>query len=381
VSAVSARAERVAELEVYRRHVVERADPHGRQRVRDPRALLGHPRHAVRPLVRHAELVDAGRPDFDEAVQHRGHQHLAATMGLQEEGALEELGIRRQLCALPERGTPRALYLPAHLLRQPEERALLERVGGDLGLVHERCRAAGLGGRGQEHAHHLLLGKYGENRDEIREALVKGRLVGARGIEIALAQGVDQGMRGLVHHDVVREAGVDRVAAGAGEIAEDQALGHGVIEGIGVQHPMRRDLELVGAEGPAHAPAERELEAGQRLHDERVHVLGMEPEVVDDLRLAPGPFRRLVGEAVGQVVGAVEAPRGGIVVHHLHAVPDGPGDEILRGHCDLCHEDGSLGAVLSNTGILRDDREVALGGQRGDGIHRALGFLHGVLRP
>ena len=39
------------------------------------------------------------------------------------------------------------------------------------------------------------------------------------------------------------------------------------------------------------------------------------------------------------------------------------------------------GAVLSNTGILRDDREVALGGQRGDGIHRALGFLHGVLRP
>ena len=79
-----------------------------------------------------------------------------------------------------------------------------------------------LGGRGQEHAHHLGLGEDRQQRDDVGEALVKRRLVRVGRIEVALAQRVDQRVRRLVHDDVVREARVDRDAATAGEVAEDQ---------------------------------------------------------------------------------------------------------------------------------------------------------------
>ena len=81
------------------------------------------------------------------------------------------------------------------------------------------------------------------------------------------------------------------------EIAEHQPFHFGTVEGVGVDHAVRRDLELMRLERPGDAPAERELEARQRLHHERVGVLRVEPEVAQDARIAVAPRLRLLGRS------------------------------------------------------------------------------------
>ena len=54
------------------------------------------------------------------------------------------------------------------------------------------------------------------------------------------------------------------------------------VEGVGVGEGVRRDLELVAAEPPADAPPERELEARERPHDDRVDVLGVKLGILEN---------------------------------------------------------------------------------------------------
>lgn len=61
---------------------------------------------------------------------------------------------------------------------------------------------------------------------------------GPRGVEVALAEGVDECMGRLMDDDVVREAGVDRLAALAGEVTEDETLELVPVERVGIEHPV-----------------------------------------------------------------------------------------------------------------------------------------------
>ncbi len=159
-------------------------------------------------------------------------------------------------------------------------------------------------------------------------------------------------MRRLVHDDVVRQAGVDAVAARAVEPAEDEAFVRAGVEGIGVEHAVRRHLDLVAVERPADAPAQRELEARQRLHHQRVDVLRVEARIVEQPPVPFPPRIRLV-PLVGQLVRAVVVAAAAVVVDHLQAVADRAGQQVFRRDVQLRHQDA---AAAHEARILRDDR-------------------------
>ena len=83
------RAEVVAELQVDRRGVVERADGHGQQVVGGVRALLDDPPAVELPPRISPSAFEPLRPDLDEGVHHRRHQDLAAAVRLLELVVLE----------------------------------------------------------------------------------------------------------------------------------------------------------------------------------------------------------------------------------------------------------------------------------------------------
>ena len=132
-------------------------------------------------------------------------------------------------------------------------------------------------------------------------------LVGPGQLREARAQAVEQSVGGLVGDDVVREAseGTGRVAV---EIAEEEALILLRVESVGLAEGMGSDVQLMAAEAPGDPAAERELEASQSAHDDRVDVLGMEVGACEQTRLIGvvlflGQARERIGElAVDQIV-------------------------------------------------------------------------------
>jgi hypothetical protein len=166
----------------------------------------------------------------------------------------------------------------------------------------------------------------------------------------------EQRVRGFVDDDVLRQAGVDAVARGAGEISENQAFDFRVVERVRVRHAVRRDLQLVALETarrPGNPPAQREFETRERLHDERVDVLRVEAHVLQDPGFALRPLGGFLVVDPREVVRAVEHLARAVVVDDLDAITDGAWRELFGRHVDLRHED--VLAVL-HAGVLRDHR-------------------------
>jgi hypothetical protein len=136
------------------------------------------------------------------------------------------------------------------------------------------------------------------------------------------------------------------------EITEDQSLRVRRVERVRVKHPMGCDLELMRPKRPPDAAAHRVLEARERLHDQTINVLRMEPVVSDDSRPPVRPGTRLVFEAPRQLVGAMERALGGVEVDDLNPVADRSRLDDLPGNSDFGHEDVAL--LVLDAGILCD---------------------------
>ena len=129
---------------------------------------------------------------------------------------------------------------------------------------------------------------------------MKGRHVDIGRLGEELAGAVDDRMRGFVRNDVVGEAGeyclprqiASRLSAAGAEIAEQNGVRLGTIEGIRLTHGVRVNIETArGIPGrrrqhaasvgpsPGNAPAERVLETLQRLAGDRVDHLLVEARI------------------------------------------------------------------------------------------------------
>ena len=296
----------VREFQVDGRHVVESADPHRQQHLGNHFAVLGHSAYREPPLARNPKLGDAISPRMDEGVHDRRDEDFSAAMRFEVFLLFEQMRVGHELRAVAKRVPSRALHLLAHLPRQSEQGAVPERLRGQILAVDQRRRRLDSPLLKEELLEKLVLREYREQGDDIGESFVERRLVGTGRVEIPGTKRIDEGVRGLVHHDIVREARVDRGAALAGEITEDQSFLLGSIEGVRVQHPVRSDFELMSPERPSDTPTERELEPGQRLHDERVHVLRVEAIVLHDPWIASLPGGWFFGGVSRQVVSAVK---------------------------------------------------------------------------
>jgi hypothetical protein len=138
-----------------------------------------------------------------------------------------------------------------------------------------------------------------KQRNEVGESLVKGLHVRIARLGEARMNAVEQGVRDLVRHDVVRQAGEHRVArrivgvlAEHGKIAEQQRLLVGTVIGVLIAQRMRIDpqpadeltLPLAGralagrdaARRPQRDATERPLELADRGHRDGVDHLLME---------------------------------------------------------------------------------------------------------
>ena len=223
-----------------------------------------------------------------------------------------------------------------------------------------------------------------EQGDDVGKGLVKGQHVRVGRLHEVLVEAVEQRMRGLVGHHVVRQAGEDHAA---GELAGGSVLrGRKVTEQQGTLVPavvrighaqgVRVDPEPlhelvrrwnapvpfipVGPEGLA---AEGALEAVDGRHDHRVDHLLVELRVPLGGREA---VLRQDGRPI-QVHGCIEARAGRVVVHHLDVFADRTGRQQLPRHLvgDLAHEGGlELGGQAGVEGVAA---QQATGGGRGLG--------------
>jgi hypothetical protein len=135
-----------------------------------------------------------------------------------------------------------------------------------------------------------------EERGEVGEALVERRDVDVGLLEKAAADAIDDRVRGLVNHDVVREAGEDRLAGDVAprifvvraEIAEEDSVRVGAVKGVRRAEGMGKEVErrdvagapASGATGlalhpaPVDVPPQRGLEVLDGLGGHRIdHLL------------------------------------------------------------------------------------------------------------
>jgi hypothetical protein len=78
-----------------------------------------------------------------------------------------------------------------------------------------------------------------------------------------------------------REAGIDALTAGAGEITEEYRAIVAGIKCIRIGEGVWGDVKLMSIRAPGHAPPERELELRQRTHSDHVDVLGVESGIFE----------------------------------------------------------------------------------------------------
>ena len=242
----------------------------------------------------------------------------------------------------------------AHLLGQREERGLPETrgrelLGGDF---------AGALPAAQQPRHHFAQGENREQRDDIRDAFVKSRLVRRRRVGVSAAEAVHERVRRLVRHHIVRQATEDEpIRRRVHEVAEKQPLILLRVVSIGVRSRVRGDLELMPAEAPAYPPPESKLEPPEHTHDNRIDVLLVKARVREQLRVARGG-ERVFHDAVPFLVfeRLPERVRRSVEIHDLHAIAPRAGLERLGGDF-YPRADDPARAVLC-AGVLCDNRQL-----------------------
>ena len=252
------------------------------------------------------EVVGSPRIDGEIGVEHRRHQHRAAIVRF--DLGLDVVGVR----ARPERAAQRRPHSGrlAELLREPDERIRggylrLDRrrtgtlVDLHLGIELQIEQPAARLAQGIEK--HVPVREVGEQRRQIGESLVERRNVDIGGLHEIFTDAVDDRMRRFVGDDVVRQTGENglagQIAPGIGaaglEITEHDAVDTGIVEGIGLAHRMRKQIEAAGCGGPllrrdvgrmrdfppVNAPAQRRLESLQGLAGDRIDHLLMEARI------------------------------------------------------------------------------------------------------
>ena len=144
------------------------------------------------------------------------------------------------------------------------------------------------------------------------------RLVREPGLEEPAAEPVENGVRRLVGHHVVREAGVDgrTVRRTLRHVAEQQRPVLPGVVGIPLGESVRHQVELVAGEGPRDSAAQRGLERRQGACRHGVDLLGVE-RAIRAQRLVVG-----LGEGVavrGQQGRIGVRPRGHVEVDDVEA--------------------------------------------------------------
>ena len=269
-------------------------------------------------------------------------------MGLEELGPVEHARVGLQLDRPAQCVHPRGAGFGRHVLSEPEQHRLPQLLGGDGAAGNHPVLLVAVAIANHERLEHLAECEHGEQRDDVGEALVERGLVGRRRSHEPAAQAVEQRVRGLVHHDVVREGQEDGLVVAA-VVAEDEGLRFARVERVHLLERVGEDLELVGAGVPGHAAPERVLEASERAHDEGVDVPGVKPGVAQDLRVV-GRIRDVVH--VRRVRGRVHRSRGRVVVDDLNPVAGRPAAEVLPGDLDGGRQDRS---VALDAGVLGQD--------------------------
>ena len=264
----------------------------------DPRAFLDD--DAAIPLAAgdRADLREPLQPDVEERIHHRGDQQLAARVLLLIFRHVHVVLAGRELDRAAQRLAAHGRELGAHLLRQAEQHRLravprASRYLAAMSLPSPRAL------RSSSAPDHIGQRKHRQQRHDVGEALVERRLVGRRRLQIAPAQAVEDRVRRLVRDDVVRQAGVDRLAARPREVTEEYSPVVPGIERVGVREGVRGDVNLVAVRAPWNAPAEREFELRQRSHDDRIDVLRVELWIVEQPLVVAfrSPFRLLHSRA------------------------------------------------------------------------------------
>ena len=248
------RAQVVAEGDVDRRAVVERADAHLEDVLRRVRRLVGEPVDQVGmqlPGGQDAGAVgrdpqqigDAALVDRQEGVEDGGDEDRAAIVRLGQVRVVVRIGLARLplaglLVDLADRVAERAALAGrlAELLRELAQEVLAREVAAR---------------RGDLVAQHVGEGEVLEERDEVRERLVEGEHVGIARLVEAAVHAVEQRVRHLVRDDVVGEAGEDgeRRRAGSfrahrrGEVAEEQRLLRRAVVRVRLAQRVRIDAQ------------------------------------------------------------------------------------------------------------------------------------------
>ncbi len=186
-----------------------------------------------------------------------------------------------------------------------------------------------------------------EQRGEIGEGLVERQHFGVGRFREEGANAVDDGMRHLVRDDVVREAGehalprqvVALVLFRGLEIAEQDALGLAAVEGVGLHHRMRIELEhpdVVGWVGrllatdrsigpaPMDGAPKRRLKLVHRLRGHCIHHLLVKPGIGLGRIQALGRQDERVVQIDGRVVALVCT----VIVDHRKAAPHWAGLQV-----------------------------------------------------
>ena len=260
--------------------------------------------------------------DRQERLEHRRDQHRAAIVRFGQSLELVRVGLAvdlevdglAQRAAAPG-GMAELLGQPGHQLARAE----LPAVGCDLGLDR------------------LAQGEVREQRDDVGERLVEGETVDAGRLGVAAVKTVENGVRGLVHHHVVRQRGESPTRAGIArhrtEIAEQQRDLLLAVVGIGFAQRMRIDPEpldrlvvvALPARRPQDAPSQRTLERADRLHRHR------EDHLLVEARVPFGRGQPVLSEQVGvvEVDGIVELSADRIDIDHFEIVVDRSGPEFV----------------------------------------------------
>src|SRR5690242_20021566 len=154
----------VRELELDRREVIDRPHAHAEQVLGRRRSFLGCPGQAHR--AGEADVLQAFAPDPGQGLQDDPHQDLAAEMRLVVAGIAGPPGRGPQRDGVAQGAAPLVLQRRSDLLRQGEQRVLLQVLVGDR-PIGDPARQVGMA---EQAPHHLGHGEHRQQRHDVRQA-------------------------------------------------------------------------------------------------------------------------------------------------------------------------------------------------------------------
>ena len=193
-----------------RRAIVDGADRHREQMSGDARAFLHDDAAIPHAAGDRADLGETLQPDIEKRIHHGGHEQLAARVFLPVLRHVHVVLAGRELDRAAQRLPAHGRDLRPHLFGQAEQHRLRQCLALEI-LGRDELPAGRL--EVEQRAHHIGQRKQRQQCHDVRETLVKRRLVRCRRLQVAPAQPVEDRMRRLVRDDVVRETGVDALAA------------------------------------------------------------------------------------------------------------------------------------------------------------------------